>query len=59
MMGVYFAATGLGNKVAGIIGESASDLGEYSVFLGILIFTVIIGNIYDVAKTIKSINSRC
>jgi POT family proton-dependent oligopeptide transporter len=31
MMGVYFAATGLGNK-AGIIGESASDLGEYSVF---------------------------
>jgi POT family proton-dependent oligopeptide transporter len=32
MMGVYFAATGLGNKVAGIIGESASDLGEYSVF---------------------------
>jgi POT family proton-dependent oligopeptide transporter len=35
MMGVYFAATGLGNKVAGIIGESASDLGEYSVFLGI------------------------
>jgi hypothetical protein len=34
MMGVYFAATGLGNKVAGIIGESASDLGEYSVFLG-------------------------
>jgi POT family proton-dependent oligopeptide transporter len=58
LMGVYFAATGLGNKVAGIIGESASDLGEYSVFLGILIFTVM-GNIYDVAKTIKSINSRC
>jgi POT family proton-dependent oligopeptide transporter len=57
MMGVYFAATGLG-KVAGIIGESASDLGEYSVFLGILIFTVIIG-IFMIAKTIKSINSRC
>jgi POT family proton-dependent oligopeptide transporter len=30
MMGVYFAATKI--KVAGIIGESASDLGEYSVF---------------------------
>jgi POT family proton-dependent oligopeptide transporter len=58
MMGVYFAATGLGNKVAGIIGESASDLGEYSVFLGILIFTVIIG-IFMTFKTIKSINSRC
>jgi hypothetical protein len=24
MMGVYFAATGLGNKVAGIIGESTN-----------------------------------
>jgi POT family proton-dependent oligopeptide transporter len=33
MMGVYFAATGLGNKVAGIIGESASSLGEYTVFM--------------------------
>jgi POT family proton-dependent oligopeptide transporter len=32
MMGVYFAATGLGNKVAGIVGESASDFGEYAVF---------------------------
>jgi POT family proton-dependent oligopeptide transporter len=42
MMGVYFAATGLGNKVAGIIGESASDLGEIQCFR-ILIFTVIIG----------------
>jgi POT family proton-dependent oligopeptide transporter len=46
MMGVYFAATGLGNKVAGIIGESASDLGEYSVFLGILVFTLVIGSIF-------------
>jgi POT family proton-dependent oligopeptide transporter len=48
MMGVYFAATGLGNKVAGIIGESASNLGEYSVFLGILIFTVVIGGLFMV-----------
>jgi POT family proton-dependent oligopeptide transporter len=46
MMGVYFAATGLGSKVAGIIGESASDLGEYTVFLGILVFTVIIGTLF-------------
>jgi len=43
MMGVYFASTGLGNKVAGIIGESASDLGEYTIFSGITIFTVIFG----------------
>ncbi|MCG2431200.1 peptide MFS transporter [Aequorivita xiaoshiensis] len=43
MMGVYFAATGLGNKVAGIVGEKASEFGEYSVFAGITIFTVLIG----------------
>jgi len=49
LMGVYFAATGLGNKVAGIIGESASEFGEYSVFLGILVFTSIIGVIFILA----------
>ena len=43
MMGVYFAATGLGNKVAGIIGESATDLGELSVFTGIAAFCVLFG----------------
>lgn len=46
MMGVYFAATGLGNKVAGILGESASKLGEYAVFLGILVFTIIVGTLF-------------
>jgi POT family proton-dependent oligopeptide transporter len=46
MMGVYFAATGLGNKVAGIIGESASEFGELSIFSGIVIFTVIIGLLF-------------
>lgn len=46
MMGVYFAATGLGNKVAGIIGESASEFGELSIFSGIVIFTVIIGVLF-------------
>lgn len=49
MMGVYFAASGLGNKVAGIIGESASDLGEYTVFLGILIFTILIGTLFTLS----------
>tara|TARA_R110001632_G_scaffold205564_7_gene329331 strand:+ start:1603 stop:3162 length:1560 start_codon:yes stop_codon:yes gene_type:complete len=43
MMGVYFAATGLGNKVAGLIGESASDAGELTIFTGITIFCVIFG----------------
>ena len=46
MMGVYFAATGLGNKVAGIIGESASEYGELAIFTGIVIFTVIIGLLF-------------
>lgn len=43
MMGVYFAMTGLGNKVAGLLGESASDLGELTVFTGIAIFCVSFG----------------
>ncbi|MEN8789331.1 MAG: peptide MFS transporter [Flavobacteriaceae bacterium] len=43
MMGVYFAATGLGNKVAGLIGESASEAGELNTFASITIFCVIFG----------------
>ncbi len=43
MMGVYFAMTGFGNKVAGLLGESASDLGEYTVFTGIAVFCVAFG----------------
>ncbi|MCV9385437.1 peptide MFS transporter [Reichenbachiella ulvae] len=40
MMGLYFAMTGFGNKVAGLLGESASELGEYAVFAGIGGFSV-------------------
>ncbi|MFD1314931.1 peptide MFS transporter [Namhaeicola litoreus] len=43
MMGIYFATTGLGNKVAGLLGESASELGEFTVFTGIAIFCVAFG----------------
>ncbi|MRT16592.1 peptide MFS transporter [Vitellibacter sp. q18] len=43
MMGVYFAMTGFGNKVAGLLGESASNFGEYTVFTGIAIFCVLFG----------------
>ena len=43
MMGAYFAATGLGNKVAGLLGESATELGEFTIFTGIAIFCTIIG----------------
>ena len=45
MMGVYFAMTGFGNKLAGLLGESASKLGEFTVFTGIAIFCVIFGAI--------------
>ncbi len=43
MMGAYFAATGLGNKVAGLLGESAEALGEFTLFTGIAVFCTIIG----------------
>ncbi len=43
MMGAYFAATGLGNKVAGIIGEGSSEAGELKTFTGIAIFCTIAG----------------
>jgi POT family proton-dependent oligopeptide transporter len=43
MMGVYWAATGLGNKVAGVIGESASKAGELNIFGGLFIFAVLFG----------------
>ncbi|MEO0468338.1 MAG: peptide MFS transporter [Bacteroidota bacterium] len=43
MMGVYFASTGLGNKVAGILGESATEFGELTIFTGITIFCVVFG----------------
>ena len=43
MMGAYFAATGLGNKVAGLIGENASEAGDFWTFTGITIFCTIFG----------------
>jgi len=43
MMGVYFAMTGFGNKLAGLLGESAEGLGELTVFTGIAIFCVMFG----------------
>ena len=43
MMGAYFAATGLGNKVAGLIGASAEGAGEKAVFTGVFFFTIAVG----------------
>ena len=42
MMGTYFAATGLGNKLAGLVGEWAQNAGELQIFTGITIFTVVV-----------------
>ena len=43
MMGVYFAVTGLGNKVAGMVGSQVESFPERSIFTGITIFTIVFG----------------
>ena len=43
IMGLYWAATGLGNKVAGLIGQASQQLGEFEIFTGIAIIWTIIG----------------
>ena len=43
IMGVYFAMTGFGNKLAGLLGESASAYGEFTIFTGIAVFCVLAG----------------
>ncbi|GAA4835238.1 peptide MFS transporter [Algivirga pacifica] len=47
MMGVYFAATGLGNKVAGVIGEVAvsDSTSELTVFTSIAVIWVALGGL--------------
>ena len=43
IMGLYWAATGLGNKVAGLIGEASQNLGEFEIFTGIAVIWSLIG----------------
>ena len=43
MMGLYFAASGLGNKLAANIGENAQSMGEKAIFTGIFIFCTLFG----------------
>tara|TARA_B110000967_G_scaffold774_1_gene757 strand:+ start:7192 stop:8535 length:1344 start_codon:yes stop_codon:yes gene_type:complete len=43
MMGLYFATTGIGNKIAGLLGESASEFGEVSIFTAIAFFCILFG----------------
>ena len=45
MMGVYFAMTGFGNKLAGWLGESAEGVGEFTIFTGIAVFCIVFGGI--------------
>ena len=50
MMGVYFAMTGFGNKLAGFLGESASDFGEFVIFTGIATFCIAFGLLIIIFK---------
>ena len=43
MMGAYFAATGFGNKLAGLVGEWSQSAGEFEIFTGIAIFCTAVG----------------
>ncbi len=45
MMGVYFAATGLGNYVAGWVGVWSQSAGELEIFTGIAIFCTVFGGL--------------
>ncbi|MBV7269274.1 peptide MFS transporter [Winogradskyella luteola] len=50
MMGVYFAMTGFGNKLAGLLGEASEKLGEFTIFTGIAMFCVAFGLIVMVFR---------
>src|SRR5690606_27572005 len=43
IMGLYWAATGIGNKFAGLIGEAAQEMGEFEVFTGVAVIWSLIG----------------
>ncbi len=43
MMGAYFMVTGLGNKIAGLLGEAAQSAGEYTIFMSVFAFCVVFG----------------
>lgn len=40
MMGAYFFATSIGNKVAGLVGEAAQSAGELTIFFSVFAFCV-------------------
>ena len=51
IMGIYFAAIGLGNKFAGSIGQYSEKLGEKTVFIGITLVCVSVGSIVIFSTT--------
>jgi POT family proton-dependent oligopeptide transporter len=40
MMGAYFFATSIGNKIAGLVGEAAQSAGELTIFISVFGFCV-------------------
>ncbi len=56
MMGLYFCASGFGNKLAGVVGEAAYDGStEYDIFVSITIFCVVFGILVTVF--VKKLNA--
>jgi POT family proton-dependent oligopeptide transporter len=56
MMGLYFAVTGMGNFLAGLIGIWAQRQGELEIFAGIAIVTIVLGSLLMVlAKRINKL----
>lgn len=43
MMGAYFLTTGLGSKLAGLVGEAAQKAGELEIFIGVFVFCLVFG----------------
>jgi len=54
MMGAYFAATGFGSKLAAFVGSLAEGAGEFQIFTGIFVFTLLFGGlILAILKPLK------
>ncbi|MDC3176161.1 peptide MFS transporter [Alphaproteobacteria bacterium] len=45
VMGIYFAAIGIGNKIAGLIGQYSEKLGEKTIFISITLVCTFVGAI--------------
>jgi len=43
MMGAYFFVSGVGNKLAGLLGEAAQSMGELTLFVSVFFFCLVFG----------------